>query len=64
MSVVDIEIPEKELPKTVPNGTWMCLECHKELSTSMNIGLAEKGICKRCGASKHDIYMVDNGQIM
>jgi hypothetical protein len=44
---------------TIHTGTWLCLECHKELETMMNIGYAKRGMCERCNSIKHFIYMVE-----
>lgn len=51
-------LDKKKYP-TIHTGSWLCLECHKELETMMNIGFAKRGTCERCEATKHYIYMVE-----
>jgi len=66
MSVTGYEISEIELSikENIPEKTWLCEDCHLELSTSMNIGYGKRGVCQRCGATKHVVYMVDKGHIL
>ena len=57
MSVVDIEIGEFE--DFNPIGKWMCMACHTELVTRVNIGFRQMGDCQRCGNTRRHVYQID-----